>query len=671
MYIEEAFKRLNLLEDDYSYSEDQQLELLNKAVSDDIDDIPEEEIIDVDAETCDDLQDNYIGKIIVECDCCHARLYKDPEDLILGSSEDGVELFNIEEECPVCHTNSGFRVIGKIEQYSDDAIKPEEPEEPEEEHEEPTEEDDEFEKEVHEALQEALNPGECVAILNKNEFDETGDAEAIAAKIESDYIPGNEVFDTLNVTCKVQGDNIVFTGPKVDIDTLYNRMFNDEITPDYVECATEESEEEPEETVEFDSEEDAKNYYDDHSEELKLEGYNSFDEWFDGGVEKINEALDSVKVITDDGEVTVENDDDKLVVDLSSDEVDEDVEPEPTNEDDNPGEMIAPLTDEEEDDILNTAELNAEEAGEDEGEFEEPEPLEEPEPFEEPEPELGEEEPAEEEEEESEKEEEAEEEEVEESLHEALSDRLKAKLARMSNKEESEEDPVGESLTEDKDEEPFEEDEEEVEPFEDDDEVEHLEDSKEPVCEELTITEKERALLQYMIDNDLSYMPTKEEKEKIYKEYEEKKNAASKELQDNEDDDVTLECLEDFNESNFNKICESYLRRVYENVNTFNCTAVKNRDNKLIVEGVIQFVSGNKKQTAFEFTNPVVTKRGKVVLEGLNKTFTSTQNAYILKGRVENKEFISESMIYRYTAKTLNESNQPESIKFYGRVVCK
>ena len=612
MYIEEAFKRLNLLEDDYSYSEDQQLELLSKAVSDDIDDIPEEEIIDVDAETCDDLQDNYIGKIIIECDCCHARLYKDPEDLVLGSSEDGVELFNIEEECPVCHTNSGFRVIGKIEQYSDDAIKPEEPEE---EHEEPTEEDDEFEKEVHEALQEALNPGECVAVLNKNEFDETGDAEAIAAKIESDYIPGNEVFDTLNVSCEVKGDNIFFTGPKVDIDTLYNRMFNDEITPDYVECATEESEEEPEETVEFDSREDAEKYFNDHREEL---GYDSVDEWLDSDVEKINEALDSVKVITDDGEVTVENDDDKLVVDLSSGDVDEDVEPEPTNEDDNPDEMIAPLTDEEEDDILNTAELNAEEAGENEGEFEEPEPLEEPEPFEEPEPELGaeDEEPAEEE---------AEEEEVEESLHEALSDKLKAKLAAMThNKEESEEDPVGESLTEDKDEEPLEEDDEESEHSEEEDKEEPFEDDDEEEVEH----------------------------------FEDK-------------DDVSIECLEDFNESTFNKICESYLRRVYENVNTFNCTAVKNRDNKLIVEGTIEFVSGNKKQTAFEFTNPVVTKRGKVVLEGLNKTFTNTQNAYILKGHVENKEFISESMIYRYTAKTLNESNQPESVKFYGRVVCK
>ena len=32
MYIEEAFKRLNLLEDDYSFSEDQQLKALDSFV---------------------------------------------------------------------------------------------------------------------------------------------------------------------------------------------------------------------------------------------------------------------------------------------------------------------------------------------------------------------------------------------------------------------------------------------------------------------------------------------------------------------------------------------------------------------------------------------------------------------------------------------------------------
>ena len=759
MYIEEAFKRLNLLEDDYSYSEDQQLELLNSFVSDDIDDIPEEEIIDVEAETCDDLQDNYIGKVIIECDCCHTRLYKDQEDLILGSSEDGVELFNVDEECPVCHTTSGYRVIGKIEQYSNDAHKEEDAEQEEtltesdvvtgkdidnltdklhdlgfemdsadkvQPQEEvtlydksgkkykatfnkysdggveilnivPFEEDDDFEEEVHEALKEALDGDRCVAVLNKNEFDETGDAEAIAAKIESDYIPGNGELETLNIECEAQGDNIIFTGSKIDIDELYNRMFPEGITPDYVECSLDESVD----TVEFNSKEDAKKYYDEHRNELQ--DYKSFEDWFESGVEKLDEALNSVEVKTDEGNVIVEKTDDKLVVDLSSDDdldVDEE-DPDLVNLDTNGDEMIAPLSNEEEDDILNTAELNAEEKDEEsEEESDDLETAEDVDDFEEEEPEDEDTDlPDLDEVEEEETEED--EEEVEESLHESLSDRLKARLASMSSKGGDEEDD-------------------------------------EPLDEELTRSEKMKAVLQYLIDRPDKKQYSDDDIRQAYKEYEEKKNASkkshdeddhedddeqldeslkdllmakldamlpegetwddvirfdnaqqamidkAKEMSDREnppsneddedsdvDEDLEIDDLEDFNESTFNKICESYLRRVYENVNGFKCTRVKSSSGKLMVEGVINFVSGNSKQTTFEFSKPTVTKRGKVVLEGLNKTFTNTQNAYILKGYVKDKEFISESMIYRYTAKTINESNQQESVKFYGRVVCK
>ena len=634
MYIEEAFKRLNLLEDDYSYSEDQQLELLNSFVSDDIDDIPEEEIIDVEAETCDDLQDNYIGKVIIECDCCHTRLYKDQEDLILGSSEDGVELFNVDEECPVCHTTSGYRVIGKIEQYSDDAHKedeeehdddePKEVEKPEE-VEEP--EDDDFEEEVHEALKEALDGDRCVAVLNKNEFDETGDAEAIAAKIESDYIPGNGELETLNIECEAQGDNIIFTGSKIDIDELYNRMFPEGITPDYVECSLDESTD----TVEFNSKEDAKKYYDEHRNELQ--DYKSFEHWFESGVEKLDEALNSVEVKTDEGNVIVEKTDDKLVVDLSSDQnADEDDIEDPDLVDlDNTGdEMIAPLSNEEEDDILNTAESNAEEKDEESEEedvddFEEEEPEDEDTDL----PDLDEVE------EDKEEDEEDDEDEFEESLHESLSDRLRSKLDAMSSDDHDEE--------------------------EDEDQLH----------EALSDRLKARLASMSSNDSDEDDEPLGEELSDDESDEGDDDEDQFEDSDDDDDDELEIDDLEDFNESTFNKICESYLRRVYENVNGFKCTRAKSSNNKLMVEGVINFVSGNSKQTTFEFSKPTVTKRGKVVLEGLNKTFTNTQNAYILKGYVKDKEFISESMIYRYTAKTINESNQQESVKFYGRVVCK
>ena len=435
-------------------------------------------------------------------------------------------------------------------------------------------------------------------------------------------------------------------------------MFPEGITPDYVECSLDESVD----TVEFNSKEDAKKYYDEHRNELQ--DYKSFEDWFESGVEKLDEALNSVEVKTDEGNVIVEKTDDKLVVDLSSDDdldVDEE-DPDLVDLDNAGDEMIAPLSNEEEDDILNTAELNAEEDEESEEEPDDLETAEDADDFEEEEPEDEDTDlPDLDEVEEEETDED--EEEVEESLHESLSDRLKARLASMSSKGSDEE-------------------------FEEDDE---------PLDEELTWSDKLKARIQYMIDNDSSMSDlTKDEKRKIYQEYEAKKNASkeSNDEDDHEDDDepfdeslsdkleaefdeaddddeLEIDDLEDFNESTFNKICESYLRRVYENVNGFKCTRVKSSNNKLMVEGVINFVSGNSKQTTFEFSKPTITRRGKVVLEGLNKTFTNTQNAYILKGYVKDKEFISESMIYRYTAKTINESNQQESVKFYGRVVCK
>ena len=78
--------------------------------------------------------------------------------------------------------------------------------------------------------------------------------------------------------------------------------------------------------------------------------------------------------------------------------------------------------------------------------------------------------------------------------NEALSDRLKARLASMSSKGGDEE-------------------------FEEDDE---------PLDEELSISDMMKARIQYMIDHDLSYMPTEDERRKIYQEYEAKKNASKK-----------------------------------------------------------------------------------------------------------------------------------------------
>ena len=128
-YLREAFTQLNLLEADFDLSnlDKEKLDKLTEFVADD-QPFEEEEIIDVDAETEKDLENTYAGKVILECECCHSRIYKDIKDVIIDKE---TELANINEECPVCNCTLGWSVIGKIEKFNPDDI-PEEPEEEEE-----------------------------------------------------------------------------------------------------------------------------------------------------------------------------------------------------------------------------------------------------------------------------------------------------------------------------------------------------------------------------------------------------------------------------------------------------------------------------------------------------------------------------------------------------------
>lgn len=134
--------------------------------------------------------------------------------------------------------------------------------------------------------------------------------------------------------------------------------------------------------------------------------------------------------------------------------------------------------------------------------------------------------------------------------------------------------------------------------------------------------------------------------------------AEEEEIPEEEEDEFT-----EFGEEEFENVGESYVRRVYENVKSFKTTGHREEGDTLIVEGLITFNSGNTKKTTFTFTNPRMLKGGKVVLEGYNRTFTKTKKAFSLKGRVEDKKFITESLGYHYIAKKLNES-----VRVNGRV---
>jgi hypothetical protein len=130
--------------------------------------------------------------------------------------------------------------------------------------------------------------------------------------------------------------------------------------------------------------------------------------------------------------------------------------------------------------------------------------------------------------------------------------------------------------------------------------------------------------------------------------------------------DIEFEELED---ESFNELGESYLKRVYENVESFNTTGVTTSDNKLIIEGLITFKSGVKKNTGFIFEAKDATKGGKLRFTGENGHLCRGRKAFTLIGSLvesvdASKKFICESLTYNYRAK--DAAGKPTRV--YGKV---
>ena len=71
-----------------------------------------EKIVDLDAESEEDLLPSYVGKLIIQCPQCMTLFYKKEEDI--AKSEDNPEVVNINEPCQHCGNVSGYTLIGKV-----------------------------------------------------------------------------------------------------------------------------------------------------------------------------------------------------------------------------------------------------------------------------------------------------------------------------------------------------------------------------------------------------------------------------------------------------------------------------------------------------------------------------------------------------------------------------
>lgn len=106
-------KAQKLKESVFDIADEEDMEKAKQLVQNNIDEDTVEQIVDVDAETIDDLKKSYVGSIILRCPICKTMVYKRPEDLVKVEGED--ELYNIEDECPHCGAkDEGFEIVGQV-----------------------------------------------------------------------------------------------------------------------------------------------------------------------------------------------------------------------------------------------------------------------------------------------------------------------------------------------------------------------------------------------------------------------------------------------------------------------------------------------------------------------------------------------------------------------------
>lgn len=76
-----------------------------------------EKIVDLDANSAEELLPSYVGKYIVQCPQCMTLFYKSPEDVEHSDDESTV---NVNETCQHCGNVSGYTLIGKVDGISED-----------------------------------------------------------------------------------------------------------------------------------------------------------------------------------------------------------------------------------------------------------------------------------------------------------------------------------------------------------------------------------------------------------------------------------------------------------------------------------------------------------------------------------------------------------------------
>lgn len=134
-------------------------------------------------------------------------------------------------------------------------------------------------------------------------------------------------------------------------------------------------------------------------------------------------------------------------------------------------------------------------------------------------------------------------------------------------------------------------------------------------------------------------------------------------IEDEEEIKDNSEEIEEVDDVSFDELEESFLKKVYSNIDSYKTASIKNKDGKFFVEGIIKFNSGKTKKASFIFESAGKTPRNKYKLIGESIQITPKKNAFRILGSKVGNKFVSESMNYDYRTKNLKES-----LRVNGRV---
>lgn len=139
-----------------------------------------EKIVDLDAESPEDLLTSYVGKFIIQCPQCMTLFYKNPEDV--ENSEDDESIVNVNEVCQHCGNESGYTLIGKV-----GAAEAED-----------TFEDEFAETEAEDAGEEVTYEGDEAAEESEEDFDLGDDLDEIDLELEDDELEDDTKEESLS-----------------------------------------------------------------------------------------------------------------------------------------------------------------------------------------------------------------------------------------------------------------------------------------------------------------------------------------------------------------------------------------------------------------------------------------------------------------------------------------